>query len=163
MKSIAYLIVALFITGCSLGIDLNDLSIPLPVTTGTVSFDLKGKSYNLSQPTLTLPSDVANFFGFGVDALLTDRIQLQFYSWEQKTLGQNIEVNFDQYTSAYFNVFYNDSLYQSGNIYGTHGKAYMLIEELTDTSAKGTFHFTIGRAEGDTLKVTNGKFDLIRQ
>jgi len=162
MKSITCLTIVLLLYGCSLDIDLHDLSIPLPVTSGTISFDLKGKSYNYTKCTLTLPSEPANFFGFSTDLQMTDQILLEFNSYAQTTEGQNIDVNFDTYTSGYFSVFYYDSLYQSGNIYGTHGKANMFIEEITEHSARGSFQFAIGRAEGDTLRVTNGKFDLTK-
>lgn len=162
MKSIACLTLVLFLNGCSFNVDLNDISIPQPITAGSISFDVNGKRCNLSQPTLTLPSDLANFFGFSGHELLRNQIQFEFHAYDQKTEGQNINVNFDSCTSGYFSVFYKDSLYQSCTIYGSSGKAYMFIDEITKNSAKGSFHFAIGRAEGDTLVVTNGKFDLLK-
>lgn len=159
MKTWYILALAFFFSGCDFDINWDE-NIATNTTTGKVTFDIDGKHVHLSDVTLDLPSDPANFFSFSVGSYTPVHVTLQFYSYNQKTEGQNIEVNFEDYTNGYFQVVYQDSLYQTNNIEGSYGRAYMLIESLTENSAKGTFHFTIARNPGDSLRVTNGVFDL---
>jgi len=155
MKNFFLFLIILFTISCQ-----EELSTPVPEVKGILSMKINGEYFTCKSMLLHLPSDTSNYFAFKGDYELGN---IQLVSWDVPHEGSHMKVDLGEDNGTSFGIVYKGTFYQAHYMLGGGGS--VLIDELTESSAKGSFTFCTAYniTKGDSLTIMNGYFNLIKE
>lgn len=155
MKSFFFFLILLFTISCQ-----EELVTPVPQVKGILSMKINGEYFTCNSLALNLPSDTADYFAFKGDYEFGN---IELVTWDVNREGTQMKVDLGEDNGTSFGIVYKGTFYQAHYRLGGSGSVH--VDELTDSSAKGSFTFCTAYniTKGDSLVIMNGYFNLIKE